>query len=213
MNKNKYDIFLSISVLASVAVMFLVIGNILHTKDTTLSFKQTQLATVGVATGEYDVLTDLPTQLPKDSSSIQVSILPPESPISYNDNIDGTVTDNYTGLLWKKCPQGISGYECQYGAATQRVWSEAKKECENLNFAGKTGWRLPTLKELQSIVDSQKSPSINLIFGGTDDAYWTGTSPELYPMSKFTVFFSDGSVYYRDSNNEAASRCVHTNKQ
>ena len=137
--------------------------------------------------------------------------LPPESPVNYTDNNNGTLTDNYTGLIWRKCPQGMLGNDCKTGSPTLREWSKARVECENLNFAGKSGWRMPTLKELQSIVDSGSfDPSINKkFFIGTDDPYWTLTSPAEYPASKFTVLFTDGSVYYRDSNNFAATRCVH----
>jgi hypothetical protein len=137
--------------------------------------------------------------------------LPPESPTNYTDNKDGTVTDNYTGLIWKKCSQGMSGSDCKYGSPSLREWSKARVECENLSFAGKNGWRLPNLKELQSIVDTGSfKPSINKkFFVSSDDPYWTLTSPAEYPSNKFTVLFSDGSVYYNSSNNAAATRCVY----
>lgn len=137
--------------------------------------------------------------------------IPPESPINYTDNKDGTITDNYTGLIWKKCPQGMFGNDCKSGSPSIRIWSEASVECNNLNFAGKKGWRMPSLKELQSIVDSgAANPSINKkFFKGSSDPYWTDTSPAEYPVSKFTVVFSDGSVYYKDMNNFSATRCVH----
>jgi len=145
------------------------------------------------------------------SSSTNKYRLPPESPINYTDNKNGTIIDNYTGLIWKKCPQGLFGNDCKSGSPSLRIWSEARVECENLNFAGKNGWRIPNLKELQSIVDTGAfDPSINKkFFMGSGDPYWTLTSPAEYPASKFTVLFSDGSVYYSDMNNSAATRCVY----
>jgi len=145
-------------------------------------------------------------------SNIQgVKGLPPESPTNYTDNRDGTISDNYTGLVWIKCTQGMSGSDCKSGSPSLRVWSKARTECDDLTFAGKTDWRLPTLKELQSIVNSKEyDPAINKTFfvNTTDNPYWTETSPAEYLASKFTVLFSDGSVYYKDSNNYAATRCV-----
>ena len=136
--------------------------------------------------------------------------LPPEVPTNYTDNKNGTITDNYTGLIWKKCPQGMTGNDCKGGSATLREFSKARPECEKLNFAGKTGWRLPTLKELQSIVNTGAfDPSINHnFFFSTNDPYWTATSPAEFGGSKFTVIFSDGSVYYQSDGTPAASRCV-----
>jgi hypothetical protein len=137
--------------------------------------------------------------------------VPPESPTDYTNNKNGTITDNYTGLIWKQCPQGLSGNNCQYGSASLREWSKARVECENLNFAGKTGWRLPTVKELQSIVyASSTDVAINKkFFVATKDAYWTLTSPGDKVVTKFTVLFTDGTSYYTNSTNFAASRCVY----
>lgn len=137
--------------------------------------------------------------------------LPPESPVNYTDNKNGTITDNYTGLIWKKCSQGVSGNDCKYGSPSLREWAKARVECENLNFAGKKGWRIPTLKELQSIVDTGTfDPAINKkFFVGSSYPYWTLTSPAEYPVSKFTVVFSDGVTYYKDAGNFAATRCVY----
>jgi hypothetical protein len=105
----------------------------------------------------------------------------------------------------------MSGNDCKAGSPSLRVWVKARTECDDLVFAGKSDWRMPTLKELQSIVNTKEyDPAINKTFfvNTTDDPYWTETSPAEYLASKFTVLFSDGSVYYKDSNNFAATRCV-----
>jgi hypothetical protein len=141
-------------------------------------------------------------------------ILPPESPTDYKDNGDGTITDNYTKLMWAKCTQGNTGKDCKGGSPSQREWSKARNECDALTLAKKTGWRLPTLKELQSIVDSGAfTPSINKTFflNTASSPYWTSTAPAQYLSSKFTVLFSDGSVYFKDGGNFAATRCVRDN--
>lgn len=159
------------------------------------------------------VITASPT-LVTSTSTVSTSTtkrLPPESPTNYTDNKNSTITDNYTNLIWKKCSQGNTGVDCKGGSPTLREWSKARTECDDLVFANKSDWRMPTLKELQSIVDSGRSdPAINKnFFGGSSYPYWTLTSPAEYPVSKFTVVFADGVVYYKDMNNFAATRCVH----
>jgi hypothetical protein len=65
---------------------------------------------------------------------------------AYQDNGDGTVTDLNTGLIWQKTPGGkVTYYEAVAGV-------------KNLNLAGYKDWRLPTIKELYSLI----------IFSGTD---------------------------------------------
>lgn len=143
------------------------------------------------------------------TSTIQ-DVLPPEVPVNYKDNGNGTITDNYTKLVWMKCPVGMSGSNCKSGSPALRSWSDARDNCDDLNLAGKTDWRLPNLKELESIVSTNSfDPSMNQkVFGGTSDIYWTSVAPARYLGSKFGVLFSDGSVYFQSDNSSAAVRCV-----
>jgi hypothetical protein len=62
--------------------------------------------------------------------------------MSYRDNGDGTVTDLNTGLMWQKTPP-----------AEHYAWDEAAKYASNLQLAGHDDWRMPTMKELYSLVD------------------------------------------------------------
>ncbi len=65
----------------------------------------------------------------------------------FKNNNDGTITDNATGLMWMADDSG-----------TGMNWEEALHYAENYEFAGYTDWRLPDVKELQSIVDYTRSP-------------------------------------------------------
>jgi hypothetical protein len=59
---------------------------------------------------------------------------------SYTLNSDGTVTDNRTGLIWQKSYKVLS-------------YREALATLEKLNLESDDEWRLPTIKELYSLVD------------------------------------------------------------
>jgi len=65
---------------------------------------------------------------------------------AYQDNGDGTVTDRVTGLMWQQDPGAKQTYE------------EALKGAAACRLAGHTDWRLPTIKELYSLI----------LFSGTD---------------------------------------------
>lgn len=91
---------------------------------------------------------------------------------AFADNGDGTVTDNATGLMWAQDDSG-EGLDWESGLA---LAVEANAE----NYLGYSDWRVPDVKELQSIVDySGVYPAIDTsLFGITDeDSYfWTSTS-------------------------------------
>lgn len=59
----------------------------------------------------------------------------------YVDNSDGTVTDLNTGLMWQQTP------------GDKVTFDEAVAGAETFNLAGYDDWRLPTIKELYSLID------------------------------------------------------------
>jgi len=59
----------------------------------------------------------------------------------FKDNGDGTVTDEKTGLMWQK------------GENARMSWYDALKYCQDLKLAGYSDWRLPNIKELNTILD------------------------------------------------------------
>lgn len=86
---------------------------------------------------------------------------------SYTDNGNGTVTDNNTGLMWQK----------DYG--DKKTYNDAMAGAASCNTGGYTDWRLPTIKELYSLIE----------FTGTDpDPLSTDTSsliPFIDPVFPF----------------------------
>ena len=66
----------------------------------------------------------------------------PVIPAHFTDNGDGTVTDNLTSLTWQKVL-----------VQDTITWEQALNYADTLSLAGHTDWRLPNIKELQSISD------------------------------------------------------------
>jgi len=120
----------------------------------------------------------------------------------YIDNGDGTITDNATGLMWD-----------QVGSHEGMTWEEALAWVEEKNkeyYLGYNKWRLPNAKELQSIVDYQRSPSftnspaISPLFqvptitdeGGETNYpfYWTSTTHVDGPSPNKAVYICFGEA-------------------
>lgn len=74
---------------------------------------------------------------------------------SYTLSADGlTVTDNTTGLTWQHSPD--TNADGSINASDKLTWAEAQAHPAALNAAGYGGyndWRLPTIKELYSLID------------------------------------------------------------
>ena len=87
-----------------------------------------------------------------------------------SDNGNGTINDNATGLMWM---QNDNGYGIN--------WQDALNYAHNTKTAGFSDWRLPSAKELESIVDYSRSPA-------------TSTSPAIDPLFKCTEITNEAGV-------------------
>jgi hypothetical protein len=102
----------------------------------------------------------------------------------YVDNGDGTVTDKSTGLMWQKASSSIM------------TWEQALAYCEELNHGGYTDWRLPTKRQLRSLVDfSRYDPSIDTAyFPDTGSSYyWSSTTDVFNTNSAWSANFYNGN--------------------
>lgn len=156
----------------------------------------------------------IPTQVPKtgqtttyrphDDGELEEGVAWPST--RFTDNSNGTVTDNLTGLIWLK------DANC---AVTTQSWNTAidysaalYDGCINcFGTAGDCGlsdsstegqWRLPNLRELQSLIDYSKSnpalPSDNHFTGVQSGGYWSSTSNAANTANAWLVGLSNGYV-------------------
>ena len=107
----------------------------------------------------------------------------------FTDNGDGTVTDNLTGLIWLQnascggVPLGGSWWNqllWSWGLALNEANNLANGSCELADGSAPGDWRLPNLKELQSLIDyghedpalPEDHPFIEVLSA----CYWSSTS-------------------------------------
>lgn len=114
----------------------------------------------------------------------------------FADNLDGTVTDNLTGLIWLKNAN-------RFGTST---WRQALTDCNNLADDGSLltdgssagDWRLPSVKELQSLTDfAYYKPSLP---NTTGTGQWIERDPFTY-VQFATSYWS--STAYADRSSYA----------
>jgi len=113
---------------------------------------------------------------------------------NYINNGDGTVTDSMSDLRWQQHDDGVA-----------RSWEEALFYCENSLLAGFTDWRLPDIKELESIVyipSADFSLPLNSAYftHSTENTglsfYWSSTTYAASTGAALGVDFYNGSVDY-----------------
>lgn len=117
----------------------------------------------------------------------------------------GVVTDTMTNLTWQ-----ASALE-----ATPRTWVEALSYCESLSLDASTDWRLPSIKELATLVDESAtaSPVVAASFGaGTLQKYWSSspTAPFLTDPAAFVLDTDFGIPMSLNMTETSGARCVRT---
>jgi len=118
----------------------------------------------------------------------------------FKDNGDGTILDTQTNLLWQK----DFGPELPW----QGAMDYAKENRGNLH--GK-GWRLPTVKELQSLVDYENgSAELKRFFSGVSRSYWSATTLSDSTTTAWLVYLSYGFTATNGKTDANVVRCVRS---
>jgi len=156
-----------------------------------------------------------------DSVTLKTIVFKSSDQYTNTPGTANSVTDNETGLIWIKNPTTI-GTVGGYNFSAVMLWPEALLAIAALNAAnsgagydGSNQWRLPNVKELQSIVDySRDAPYINPIFFISPPTirdfypattyYWSSTTSFYGLGYEWCVNFSDGGV--------AGGRVLHEDK-
>jgi hypothetical protein len=118
----------------------------------------------------------------------------------FTDNGDGTVKDNYTGLVWQK-----------HQASALMSWEEALVHSEGLVLAGFDDWRMPNIKEIQSLNDAALcKPSFNRSFFPdiSSGVYWSSTTLVNAPAKAWTINVDYGIVSYTEKIQNGKVICV-----
>lgn len=114
----------------------------------------------------------------------------------FTDNLDGTVTDNLTGLIWLK----------NANCSGKQTWANALVSANTLN-SGECGlsdgsaegdWRLPNVQELHSLIDfSQYNPALpsgHPFSSIQSDSYWSSTTCASATNNAWRALLTYGSV-------------------
>jgi len=150
-----------------------------------------------------------------DDGALQEGVPLPQP--RFHDNGNGTVTDNLTKLIWLKnanCQDTVGGINKSSGTLN---WADALTWSNNLasGFCGLTDgstvgqWRLPNVRELQSLVDyAYSDPAISNSAGTgqgssgdpfddlASNTYWSSTTSAGYSGFAWYVDFGNGYVFF-----------------
>jgi len=157
-------------------------------------------------------------------------------PPAFRDNADGTVTDLRTGLMWEKKCAGCGGlhdlglelpWSGSGGEMTIWDWQANLNTAGGAGFAGYADWRLPNVKELQSIIDYERfNPAVTRTFDGdlcglgctelanpqcsctSMSTYWSSTTFPGSSSRAIVVAFNLGLINERPKNELAYVRAV-----
>ncbi|MCC6522525.1 MAG: DUF1566 domain-containing protein [Polyangiaceae bacterium] len=103
-----------------------------------------------------------------------------------------TVHDDVTGLDWETTVPG-----------TNSTYAEAALHCSTLG----SGWHVPSLRELVSIVDWGRSPTIPAVFSQESMFFWT-SSPHVQPDAHWGINLGGGTVAGYANNLDVGPRRV-----
>lgn len=114
-------------------------------------------------------------------------------------------TDKATGLVWQ---------DDMDAEKVKKNWHNAKEYCQDLTLEGKSDWRLPTLKELKSIVDINKStPAIKDGFKNVaSNFYWSSSEDVSNSSIALYMNFNSGMENGNNKYNNYYIRCVRGKK-
>jgi hypothetical protein len=131
--------------------------------------------------------------------------IPLTIPAHFTENGDSTITDNLTNLIWQKFPITIA-----------QTWEQAILYSENLVLANANDWRLPNIKELQSLNDETViQPSVSPLYFQNIGIkkYWSSTSLPNQNTKAWYWNTAYGITTYDDKINSNYIICVRNKSE
>jgi Protein of unknown function (DUF1566)/Dockerin type I domain len=131
------------------------------------------------------------------------------APLAQVDNGDGTVTDVNTGLVWEKLSDDGTVHDKDNASTWANAFTGHVAALNSTSFAGHSDWRLPNVRELQSILDYHTfNPAVSSAFNVSCSPgchsttcsctvagnYWSSTSSVSGPSSAWFVGFLYANV-------------------
>lgn len=125
---------------------------------------------------------------------------------SYTNNRDGTVTDKVTGLMWQQSFDHNGDGEIN--VKDKLTYAEIVKQFGNggVSYAGYNDWRLPTIKEMYSLI----------LFSGRDISPQSKSGANLTPFidnNTFDFAYGDANAGERLIDMQCATTTVYVSKE
>lgn len=126
----------------------------------------------------------------------------PPARVHYTQSVE-TTKDEWTGLTWQRAV-----------APVRTTWADAVAACQSARTEGKTGWRMPTVRELESLVDvrAASAPTWDTSAFAANEAgivLWSITTVPSQPDHVFVVEFSpERATSTLEASALARTRCV-----
>ena len=116
--------------------------------------------------------------------------------------LDGAaVLDKETGLVWEQSP-GTNTYS----------WLSSQIHCIDNTVANRKGWRLPSIEELSSLIDSTQSalalPSDHPFNNVQSSYYWSSTTHATNTDAAWVVYLNYGNANNLDKSSHYYVWCV-----
>lgn len=125
-----------------------------------------------------------------------------KKPAVAENNVAEAVQDKNNQIIWQKNIE-----------TNVLTWTAAQEYCKNLGLGGYDDWRLPTISELESLVDKRYSPPINPLFGTLPVSYlpyfWSSTiEPNDHKEAQFLNFKNGLPAHINKEKGYGFARCV-----
>ncbi len=117
---------------------------------------------------------------------------------------DEAVLDQETGLVWQR----------DTDASVTEDWDNAQTYCYTLELGGRKGWRLPTVDELATLIDSSNNdpclPTDHPFTNVKSRWYWSSTT--YADNTAWRIHFNFGAIQEGDQISELYVRAVRSGR-